>query len=153
MVQVLCAFQYRPLEPLMTFDNETGLTGRCRFLDFSGIPVEARFCAGKGIAPEFKRLLLAGKNGEVVVDFADNKVTSGGWPIDRILPSGEVYKQLFLDLYHGRGTTLSLCLNIAEGEQVVRFLETTWRATQWIEQNGGFRRVPRRTGIWECGAA
>jgi hypothetical protein len=147
-VRVLRAIQYRPLDR-GKFDNETGLAGDCGITDYVGAQLTANFCAGKGIKPAFKRLLLQGASGDdVLIDFAGNTVTSGGTSYQSGMWGTEfAYKSLMFDLYNGQNTILSTCLNVSEAEQIVRFLDQMWRATQWIKLNRRLESVEVGTRI------
>jgi len=148
LVRVLCAIQYVPLDR-SKFDNETALAGRCRIEDYGGRSLEASFCAGKSIVQPSKRFRLTGQSGnDVIVDFAQNTVDCAGVRLGSpILKSEMAYVALMSDLYARRNTILSTCLNVSDGEQVVRFLDAMWRGTQWIKRNRGLERVPQGTGI------
>ncbi|MGJ5814521.1 Gfo/Idh/MocA family oxidoreductase [Paludibaculum fermentans] len=151
LVRVLCAIQYDPLD-CSQFDNETGLAGRCRIRDYGSGFLGASFCAGKGIDPSFKSLRVKGRNqNELLIDFAGNTVKCPGVNFSEpILERDVAYRALMSDLYGGLNTILSSCLNVADGEQVVGFLDAMWRSTQWIKQNRNFDRVPRGTGVCDC---
>ena len=151
LVRVLCAVQYVPLDR-SKFDNETALAGCCRIQDYGGAAFEASFCAGKSVVPPSKRFRLVGKSGkDVLVDFAQNTVDCAGVRLGSpILKSEMAYAALMSDLYTRQNTILSTCLNVSDGEQVVRFLDAMWRGTQWIKRNRGLDRVPQGTGICHC---
>ncbi|MCX6623659.1 MAG: Gfo/Idh/MocA family oxidoreductase [Acidobacteria bacterium] len=161
LVQVTKAAQYHPLQAsgsppvdLTRFDNETSIAGRCRFEDYSGYPVQTAFCAGKSVSPDAKQLILVGSTGnQVTIDFQTSTVRTAAGDIGTILTSNRAYEEIFLDLYNSSNNNmLPFCLKITDAEQVVRFLDTMWRAAQWIKSNGGFERVRQGQGVCECAA-
>lgn len=148
LIRVLRAIQYEPLDRAK-FDNETGLAGGCHVTDYAGVRIGADFCAGKGIAPAFKRLRLRGTSGkDIFINFAENKVVSDGVPLGSPIWRTEAsYEALMSDLFRGRNTILSTCLTVSDAEQIVRFLDEMWRATQWIKSTRGFDHVPIGTRV------